>query len=82
MALKTLAIDDDEHEFAVALIQAADRLIKRTADKSEVPARAAVAQALKQGGTIEVRIQVEPTPVIRVMLEGPEGEVLLASLAL
>lgn len=78
MDLDPAAMSGEEREFLAVMTEAADRLIKLTAYKSNPEARSWVAQALKQGGTIEVRIQVEPVPVVGVFLVGPEGDVPLA----
>jgi hypothetical protein len=69
----------EELEFTTALREAASAFVRLNASKSTEATKELVRQALTQGGSVEVRIQVHPIPIIRIVLEGVDDEAVLAT---
>lgn len=63
----------DETEFGAAMVGAAEALFTLGAAKFTPERRENVRAALRAGVPLEVRVQLRPTPVVRVVLERDDG---------
>jgi len=64
----------DEHEFGIAMVEAARALFALGSRRMTPERRADVRAALAAGVPLEVRVQLKPTPVLRVVLERDDGD--------
>ena len=63
----------DETEFGAAMVAAAEALFTLGAARFTPERRESVRAALQAGVPLEVRVQLKPVPLVRVVLERDDG---------
>ena len=72
--MKETPSDEIEHQFGMALVEAAKALFAHVAQDFSAEQRESVRTALAQGSALEIRVQIRPTSVVSCVLESVEGE--------
>ena len=62
-----------EHEFGVALVEAARALFSHVGQDFSPDTRERLRQARDRGAALEIRVQIKPTPIVQCIVEEVDG---------